>query len=88
VPSCTALLDQLEGAMEHVSPRVNPAIVAKAPLPHVHAFAQERGWRRLRLISSATNTFNRDYLGETEEGVRLPMLNVAAGNLDGISTEH
>jgi predicted dithiol-disulfide oxidoreductase (DUF899 family) len=75
-PSCTALLDQLEGAMEHVSPRVSLAIVAKAPLAHLHAFAQERGWERLRLISSATNTFNRDYLGETAEGVQMPMLNV------------
>jgi predicted dithiol-disulfide oxidoreductase (DUF899 family) len=75
-PSCVALLDQLEGAVEHVSPRMNFAVVAKAPLPRLLAFAEERGWRRLRLLSSASNTYNRDYLAETDEGSQRPMLNV------------
>lgn len=51
--SCTALLDQLEGAAEHLSQRVNLAVVGKAPLRRILAFADERGWRRLRLLSSA-----------------------------------
>jgi predicted dithiol-disulfide oxidoreductase (DUF899 family) len=75
-PSCTALLDQLDGAAEHVSQKVNFAAVAKAPLPRVLAFAEERGWRRLRLLSSANNTYTRDYLAETAEGALRPMLNV------------
>ena len=75
-PSCTALLDQLDGAAEHVGQRVNLAVVAKAALPRILAFADERGWRRLRLLSSAANTYNRDYLGETAEGSQMPMLNV------------
>jgi predicted dithiol-disulfide oxidoreductase (DUF899 family) len=75
-PSCTALVDQLDGAAPHVEPRVNMVIVAKAPLPLLLAFAQERGWRHLRLLSSAQNSFNRDYGGETAEGHQQPMLNV------------
>ena len=75
-PSCVALLDQLDGAVEHVSPLVNFAVVAKAPLNRVLAFATERGWRRLRLLSSAGNTFNRDYHAETADGAQRPMLNV------------
>jgi predicted dithiol-disulfide oxidoreductase (DUF899 family) len=75
-PSCTALLDQLDGAAEHASQRINLAIVAKSPLPRISTFAEERGWRRLRLLSSAGNTYNRDYLGETEDGTQRPMLNV------------
>jgi predicted dithiol-disulfide oxidoreductase (DUF899 family) len=71
-----SLLDQLDGAVEHVSQRANLAIVAKAPLPQVLAFAEERGWRGLRLVSSAGNTYNRDYLAETPEGSQRPMLNV------------
>jgi predicted dithiol-disulfide oxidoreductase (DUF899 family) len=61
-PSCTALLDQLEGAAEHVSQRANLVAVAKAPLSRLLTFAEERGWRRLRLLSSAANTYTRDYL--------------------------
>jgi predicted dithiol-disulfide oxidoreductase (DUF899 family) len=75
-PSCVALLDQLDGAAEHVSPLINFAVVAKAPLPRVLSFAKDRGWRRLQLLSSAANTYNRDYLAETPEGHQRPMLNV------------
>jgi predicted dithiol-disulfide oxidoreductase (DUF899 family) len=75
-PSCTALLDQLDGAAEHAAQHLNLAVVAKSPLERILAFAEERGWRRLRLLSSAANTYNRDYLGETAEGFQRPMLNV------------
>jgi predicted dithiol-disulfide oxidoreductase (DUF899 family) len=75
-PSCTALLDQLEGAAGHATQLINLAVVAKAPIERVLAFANERGWQRLRLLSSAANSYNRDYLAETPEGSQRPMLNV------------
>jgi len=75
-PSCVAFLDQLEGAAEHASQHINLAVVAKAPLARILTFARERGWRRLRLLSSGGNTYNRDYLAETDEGAQRPMLNV------------
>src|SRR5215469_11728132 len=75
-PSCTALLDQLDGAAEHLGQHVNLAVTAKAPLERIQTFATERGWRRLRLLCSADNTYNRDYLAETADGAQQPMLNV------------
>ena len=75
-PSCVALLDQLDGAAEHASQQLNLAVVAKAPLPRVLAFAEERGWRRLRLLSSAANSYNRDYHAETAEGDQRPLVTV------------
>jgi len=75
-PSCTALLDQLDGAVGHASERLNFAVVAKAPVERILSFAEERGWRRLRLMSSAGNNYNRDYLGESVDGSQMPMLNV------------
>ena len=83
-PSCTALLDQLDGAAEHLSQNMNFAVVAKTPLERVVAFAREQGWRRLRVLSSAGNTYNRDYLGETPEGDQMPMLNVFHRDRDAI----
>jgi predicted dithiol-disulfide oxidoreductase (DUF899 family) len=83
-PSCTALLDQLDGAAEHATQHINLAVVAKTPLPRLLAFAEERGWRRLRLLSSAANTYNRDYHGETAEGFQRPMLNVFHRDRDTI----
>jgi predicted dithiol-disulfide oxidoreductase (DUF899 family) len=75
-PSCTALLDQLDGATEHARQHINFVVVAKTSLSRLLTFAEERGWRHLRLLSSAANTYNRDYQGETTEGFQRPMLNV------------
>ena len=85
-PSCTAFLDQLDGAAEHASQRINLAVVAKSPLPRIVTFAKERGWRRLRLLSSANTTYNRDYHAETAEGSQRPMLNVF--HRDGETIRH
>ena len=85
-PSCVAFLDQLDGAAEHATQHLNFAVVAKAPLPRILAFAEERGWRRLRLLSSAGSTYNRDYLAETSDGSQRPMLNVF--HRDGTTIRH
>ena len=85
-PSCVALLDQLDGAAEHASQHLNLAVVAKSPLPRILSFAEERGWRRLRLLSSAGNSYNRDYLAESKEGHQRPMLNVF--HRDGETIRH
>jgi predicted dithiol-disulfide oxidoreductase (DUF899 family) len=85
-PSCVALLDQLDGAAEHAGVHLNLAIVAKTPVERLLAFRRERGWRRLRLVSSAGNTYNRDYLAETDEGHQRPMLNVF--HRDGDTIRH
>ncbi|HEY6671091.1 MAG TPA: DUF899 family protein [Solirubrobacterales bacterium] len=75
-PSCVGLLDQLDGMAEHATQQVNFAVVAKSPLDRILTWARERGWRRLRLLSSAGNSYNPDYLAETPEGAQRPMLNV------------
>ena len=85
-PSCTALIDQLDGAAEHASQWVNLVVAAKAPIERVLAFAAERGWRRLRLLSSAGTTYNRDYLAEAADGEQQPMLNVF--HRDGDTIRH
>ncbi len=83
-PSCTALLDQLDGAAEHVGQHLNFAVVAKAPLPRLLTFARERGWRRLRMLSSANSSYNVDYFAETPDGVQRPMLTVFHRDADVI----
>jgi predicted dithiol-disulfide oxidoreductase (DUF899 family) len=75
-PSCVSFLDQLDGMVEHAEQHVAFAVVARSSLPRVLAFAGERGWRHLRLLSSAACSYNRDYLAETPAGHQRPMLNV------------
>jgi predicted dithiol-disulfide oxidoreductase (DUF899 family) len=75
-PSCTSILDGLDGEVPHVSQRTNIAIVAKSPIGRIREYAKERGWRNLRLLSSAGTTYNRDYQGENAKGDQMPALNV------------
>jgi len=55
---------------------LNLVVIAKAPLDRLIAFAKERGWRHLRLLSAAGNSFKRDYHAETPEGFQMPMITV------------
>ncbi len=84
-PSCTQFLDSFDGVAEHASERINVAVVVKASLPRALAHAKSRGWRRLRFLSSANNSYNRDYHGESDDGTQqLPMLNVFRRDADTI----
>lgn len=83
-PSCTALLDQLDAAIPHLEAAgVNFAAVAKAPLDRVVAFARDRGWDHLRVLSAAGSSFKRDYGGENADGQQMPMLSVFQRGGDG-----
>jgi predicted dithiol-disulfide oxidoreductase (DUF899 family) len=75
-PSCSTMLDALDANAKAISQRVNLAIVAKSPLPRILSHARDRGWYALRLLSSADNSYNRDYHGESPDGSQMPMLNV------------
>jgi len=79
-PSCTSVLDSLDGSAPHITERVALAVVAKSPPARIADFAHERGWRNLRLLSSAGNTYNLDYFGEDADGNQWPMLNVFQRN--------
>ena len=77
-PMCTSFLDGLDGQAHHITQRVSLAVTARSPLARVRAFGEERGWRRLRLLSDADTDYHRTYHGETPAGGQLPMLNVFA----------
>ncbi len=63
-PMCSSMLDGLNGNARHIAERTNLVVIAKSPLPRILEFARERGWSKLRFLSSANNTYNRDYHGE------------------------
>lgn len=64
-PGCTHFLDGLDGAARHFQRRIDLVVVAKSPLARLLAFARERGWRFLRLLSTAGSDYDRDYFGDT-----------------------
>jgi predicted dithiol-disulfide oxidoreductase (DUF899 family) len=82
--SCTSILDSLDGAAPHLAQQINLAVVAKSDPARIRNFAQERGWRNLRLLSSRNSSYNRDYHAETPEGEQIPILNVFVRDGDQI----
>jgi predicted dithiol-disulfide oxidoreductase (DUF899 family) len=75
-PNCTSILDALDGEAQHVTQRVGLVVIAKSPIARIRAHARQRGWRSLRLLSSAANSYNADYHGENAQGGQTSALNV------------
>ncbi len=75
-PMCTCMLDGLDGNATHAAQRINLAVVAKSRIERIQEYGRGRGWRNLRLLSSAGNSYNLDYRGETADGKQFPSLNV------------
>lgn len=75
-PMCNSLLDGLDGNVPHLLQRTNFVVVAKSPADRLQAWASQRGWRHLRLLSSYKNSYNRDYFAENETESQSPACNV------------
>ncbi len=66
-PGCTHLLDGIDGAARHLSQRVAFHVVAKSPIARLAAWAHQRGWGHMSLISTAGNSYDADYFGDTSK---------------------
>jgi predicted dithiol-disulfide oxidoreductase (DUF899 family) len=88
-PSCTALIDMWERTMPHFEGLGgNLAVVAKAPIERVAAFARDKEWKYVRLLSATNNTFKRDYHGEDADGQQVPIMTVFKRWSDGAIRLH
>ncbi|MCG8432920.1 MAG: DUF899 family protein, partial [Gammaproteobacteria bacterium] len=83
-PACTCILDSTDAAARHVTQRVNFVVSAKASTDKLLDWARQRGWQRLRLMSSGNNSYNKDYAAETPGGDQIPACNVFVKTPDGI----
>ncbi|WP_118182546.1 DUF899 family protein [Paraburkholderia phosphatilytica] len=75
-PMCTSLLSAYDGEVPDLLQRVAFAVVGRGPIAKLLAFAKERGWRYLPIVSSGGNTFNVDYAHEDPDGYDVPAINV------------
>lgn len=66
-PMCTPILDSVNGGAQHVGQRASLYVVAKSPLARLVAWGAKRGWGHLRFLSTAGNSFDADYFGDTSK---------------------
>lgn len=82
-PMCNSIVDGLNGNARQITQKINLAVIAKAPIEKLIAYAQKTGWKYVHILSSHANTYNADYFGE-EDGNQQPMINVFVKKDNGI----
>jgi predicted dithiol-disulfide oxidoreductase (DUF899 family) len=82
-PMCTMWIDGFAGVAHHVAQNIDLVIAAAADPPTLRAFARERGWDRLRLLSCADNSFKVDLGSEDEAGHQDSTVSVFTLDADG-----
>ncbi len=82
-PMCNSIVDGLNGNARQITLKINLAVVGKAPIEKLNAYANKTGWHHVRIVSSHHNTYNADYFGEVNKE-QQPMVNVFVKKKDGI----
>ena len=82
-PSCTMWTDGLNAVAHHLAQQVNFAVIAAAGIKDWRAWGRQRGWSRLRLVSSAGTSFKEDFKLQDEDGDRYPGVSVFVRKSDG-----
>lgn len=82
-PMCTAWIDGYNGIAHHLAQNVDVAIVAAAEPATLRAYARERGWDNLRLLSAGDSTFKYDLGSEDREGGQDSTISVFTRDSDG-----
>lgn len=83
-PMCSLWVDGFHGVSHHIAQHVSFAVVGKAPLPKLRAWALRRGWQGLRILSSHGTTFNADLNVERAHGGQRPVISVFTRDDDGV----
>jgi predicted dithiol-disulfide oxidoreductase (DUF899 family) len=73
---CSMWADGYNAVAPHIMQRASFVLVAKAEIGTLRTFARQRGWERIRLLSSHSSTFNRDFGMENADGSQNPGLSV------------
>ncbi len=82
-PMCTLWIDGFDGVAHHIRQNVDFAVVAAADLPSLRAYARDRGWRSLRLLSAGDSTFKYDLTSEDAEGNQDSTISVFTRDSEG-----
>jgi len=76
-PSCTSLIDGFDRTSYQVTRNAAFVAIAKAPADRINAWARERGWSQIALVSGFQSTYQADYkCQEGSDDMQLPVMHV------------
>ncbi len=82
-PMCSMWADTYDAAARHLLQRAGLVLVAEAEIDKLQAWARERGWTKLRLLSSHGTTFKSDLKMQDDDGTQHPGVSVFTREADG-----
>jgi predicted dithiol-disulfide oxidoreductase (DUF899 family) len=82
-PMCTMWADGYDGVVPHLRQRVAFGVVVAGDVAAIRAWGRQRGWRHLRLLSSAGTAYKRDFGMEDADGAQRPGVSVFRLGADG-----
>lgn len=76
-PSCTSLVDGFDRTSYQVSQHASFAAIAKASAEKINAWARERGWSQIALLSGFESPYQADYQCQAEsDDMQWPVMHV------------
>jgi predicted dithiol-disulfide oxidoreductase (DUF899 family) len=76
-PSCTSLVDGFDRSWYQVTRNAAFVAIAKAPADRINAWARQRGWSQMALVSGSNSTYQADYKcqGDSDD-MQWPVMHV------------
>ena len=76
-PSCTSLVDGFDRSWYQVTRNAAFVAIAKAPADRINAWARQRGWSQMALLSGSQSAFQADYKcqGDSDD-MQWPVMHV------------
>jgi predicted dithiol-disulfide oxidoreductase (DUF899 family) len=76
-PSCTSLVDGFDRSVYQVTRDAAFVAIAKAPADRINAWARDRGWSQIALVSGSDSAYQADYkCQEDSDDMQLPVMHV------------
>jgi predicted dithiol-disulfide oxidoreductase (DUF899 family) len=77
-PSCTSLVDGFDRSSYQVTRNAAFVAIAKAPAERINAWAKQRGWSQIALVSGFESPYQADYKCQDgdDDDMQLPVMHV------------
>lgn len=75
--SCTSLMDGFDRTWYSVNRHAAFVAIAKAPVEKIHAWAKQRGWSQIPMVSGYESSYQADYKCQADsDDMQLPVMHV------------